>query len=62
MTDQFVTEDNRCGQCGTPIESWEAEPCDEAINSLWERVTMSTWTTLQPCGHAFKRATGASLD
>ena len=59
---EFITEDRRCGKCGTPIQSWESEPEDIVGDRNGAAVVMSVWTTLQPCGHAFKQATGASLD
>lgn len=59
---EFITDDRRCGQCGTPVEGFESEPADEFGNSLGHRVAMSVWTTLEPCGHTFKQATGATLD
>lgn len=59
---QFVTDDGRCGMCGTKVESWESEPADQVGTRYGALVALSVWTTLQPCGHSFKRATGADLD
>lgn len=53
---EFVTEDRTCGQCGTPVEGFESEEGDVMGGRLGERVVLSAWITLRPCGHMFKQA------
>ena len=57
-----ITEDRKCGECGAHVESVSGEPVDPVPTGNGHMVHLSVWYTLMPCGHVFRRATGANLD
>jgi hypothetical protein len=59
---EYVTEDRKCGKCGTAIEDFEGEPGLQVVNSSGWLVTLTAYYKLKPCGCAFAIATNQDKD
>jgi hypothetical protein len=59
---EYVTEDRKCGKCGTAVEAVEGSPGLQTASSRGYMVNLTMNYLIKPCGHAFAIATGQERD